>query len=1221
MHIRNLFDQDVMERGRQLLRDGSVSYYIDNQTHCMARVRDDRLYSVTILHPDRDNPVLRCECADAAAGRHCAHMAAVCLRWRDDHPDSARDDYIDEWFPALPEKQQPFFYVRDMLLNDPQPPLVWQRARQLEETEPVENTHWLFGYRQSVWQDSEEYLVCKATGEVRRDRSEPRIVEVLFERGYIAQARCDVCDHYFLGRKNRYGSDSLCPHELLLCREADAYFRRENPGDATSFSANRFLAVFDQRQRQAQGLDEEREPVLRLEPQLLWKAGRNVSDDSVDLRFRISDGGKWYIIQNLSELVERTEQGGSLSFGKSLKVDFRRQTFTADASGWFDLIAREVQKSRILNDRMSGDHSDYRDGTVLLRRTVPLSGQTLDEFFARCEGTRIAMRCSGRQQTRTLHISVGGSLSPQQLLVSPWHDDDMTMTGITVSGETPLLLSGISAHYCLDDHALSCLDEEAWRLRQPFQEAARGKPHFELRIGHRHLQQFYYRVLPMLRRDASFEIIEEQGAAEMIPPEAEFTFYFDSAGGELTCRTEIDYAADSYTLEAPQARTGILEEERDADLEKEVLRLLSGYLPSYRAEDKVFFVPDEDDNAYRLLTEGIPQLQQFGDVEGTDRFDRNRVRRPPAVQLGVSVHSDLLDLEVMTPDLSSEELREVLESYRQKKKYHRLRSGEFVPLEGNESLAVLTGALERLHVPLRDFVAGRMHLPAYRALYLDSLFERHEELAGDRDRSFRSLIKQFRIIDESDFEVPEALRSVLRPYQEYGYKWMRTLAAAGFGGILADDMGLGKTLQMLAVLEAEREQGGSGPALVVCPASLVYNWEEETSRFTPQLRVRVVSGTKAERRRLLAPETAAETDLLITSYNLLKRDLNLYEDWSFAYVVLDEAQYIKNAGSATAKSVKVLQARHRFALTGTPIENRLSELWSIFDFLMPGFLYRYQEFRSTYETPIARSHDEEAAASLHAMISPFLLRRRKEEVLRDLPEKNEEVWYTAFESEQRRLYDAQVVRIRDLLESGEEMQKMRLHLLAELTKLRQICCDPSLLFDDYHGASAKRETCLELLRTAREGDHKVLLFSQFTTMLALLEEDLQREGFEYCKITGATPKKQRLQTVHEFNESDTPVFLISLKAGGTGLNLTGADIVVHYDPWWNAAAQNQATDRAHRIGQTKNVLVYRLIARGTIEEKILAMQEAKTELSDSILGGESRTLASLSREELLELLS
>ena len=434
-------------------------------------------------------------------------------------------------------------------------------------------------------------------------------------------------------------------------------------------------------------------------------------------------------------------------------------------------------------------------------------------------------------------------------------------------------------------------------------------------------------------------------------------------------------------------------------------------------------------------------------------------------------------------------------------------------------------------------------------------------------------------------------------------------------------MGLGKTIKTIAILLAAKQEGKEGTSLIVAPASLVFNWQEEFTRFAPELFVNVVAGTQSDRQRII--ENWRKADVLITSYDLLKRDIGFYEDKSFLFEIIDEAQYIKNHTTAAAKAVKVIQSKTRFALTGTPIENRLSELWSIFDYLMPGFLYTYEVFRREMETPIVKNQDEAATMRLQKMTAPFIMRRLKDNVLKDLPEKLEETRYVKFESTQQKLYDAQVLHLKQMItdQSSQEFNKNKLQILSEMMKLRQICCDPSLCFENYKGEAAKVEACIDLVKSAIDGGHRILLFSQFTSMLEILKGNLEREGIKYFVITGSTAKENRLEMVKEFNEGDVPIFLISLKAGGVGLNLVGADVVIHYDPWWNQAVQNQATDRAHRIGQTKKVTVYKLLAKNTIEEKIQKLQEKKTDLADQIIGGETGYLSSMNQEELLELLN
>ena len=546
-----------------------------------------------------------------------------------------------------------------------------------------------------------------------------------------------------------------------------------------------------------------------------------------------------------------------------------------------------------------------------------------------------------------------------------------------------------------------------------------------------------------------------------------------------------------------------------------------------------------------------------------------------------------------------------------------MKNGEFLALDDN-GLMTVAKLVEGLAVNKSDLQSQKIRLPKYRALYLDGILKEGTGITLYRDALFKAVVRGMKSVEDSDFEIPLTLRPVLREYQKTGFRWLKTLDSYGFGGILADDMGLGKTIQVIALLLDERNREPDTSALIVCPASLVYNWENEIHQFAPTLKVRTISGTAQEREELL--NAASEGEILVTSYDLLKRDIAFYEEKEFRFQIIDEAQYIKNASTQSAKAVKSVNARTRFALTGTPIENRLSELWSIFDFLMPGFLFSYQRFKKEYELPIVRDQDEACLKGLHRMIGPFIMRRLKKDVLKELPDKLENVIYSGFEKEQKDLYTANAWQVRQQLEQAGDGGSDRIQILAQLTKLRQICCDPHLCYSNYNGSSAKLETCIDLIRNGVEGGHKILLFSQFTSMLEIIEKRLKKEGIAYYILTGATPKEERLHMVNSFKDDGVPVFLISLKAGGTGLNLTAADVVIHYDPWWNVAAQNQATDRTHRIGQEKQVTVFKLITKGTIEENILKLQESKKNLAEQIITEGTVSLGSLTKDDLIGLL-
>lgn len=418
-------------------------------------------------------------------------------------------------------------------------------------------------------------------------------------------------------------------------------------------------------------------------------------------------------------------------------------------------------------------------------------------------------------------------------------------------------------------------------------------------------------------------------------------------------------------------------------------------------------------------------------------------------------------------------------------------------------------------------------------------------------------------------------------------------------------------------------RNGKRASLVVSPSSLTLNWQNEVKKFAKELKTLVIRGTLPERKRQI--EEIDQYDLVITSYDLLRRDIELYlkKNYSFRYIIADEAQYLKNSNTQNAKSIKKIKADTRYALTGTPIENSLAELWSIFDFIMPGYLFTYKKFKTMYETPIVKEENQETMAKLRMLIEPFILRRDKKEVLTELPDKTITVLNNEMGEEQKNIYLSYLAQAKQELAEEIELngyERSQMQILAALTRLRQICCHPGLFIEGYQEGSSKLEQCMEVVQDAVNSGHKILLFSGYTSMFEMIEKELKQRGICYFKLTGSTKVDERIKLVDEFNENpEIKVFLISLKAGGTGLNLTGADMVIHYDPWWNLSTENQATDRAHRIGQKNNVQVYKLITKNSIEEKIYELQQKKADLVDNILSTKTSFINKLSKEEIMNL--
>ncbi|GFR35712.1 hypothetical protein TCEA9_15240 [Thermobrachium celere] len=555
----------------------------------------------------------------------------------------------------------------------------------------------------------------------------------------------------------------------------------------------------------------------------------------------------------------------------------------------------------------------------------------------------------------------------------------------------------------------------------------------------------------------------------------------------------------------------------------------------------------------------------------------------------------------------------VLKSIKEKKKYHRLKSGEFISLE-EKSIEQVKKILDEFDET--EIVQNRVDIPKYRAISLLNKIDKGIEIEGRIE--IDNLLNKIKNVTQENIDVPENLKNVLRDYQVTGFKWLKLLSNIGLGGILADDMGLGKTLQTIALIESEKTQGKT---LIVVPSSLLFNWQSEFEKFAPDTKVLVVQGNKKKREELV--ELIDKNDVIITSYPLIRRDIELYEKFVFNICILDEAQHIKNPESLNARSVKKIKSRVKFALTGTPIENNLIELWSIFDFILPGILYTRSRFIDKYEKPILKDNSEEALNDLKKIISPFILRRKKSDVLLELPDKIETKLVCEMTKKQSELYKAYLFKAREdvekLIKNGE-FSTNKIHVLKLLTRLRQICCHPLLFLENYKGDSGKLNQFEELIEELLEGGHRVLVFSQFVSLLDLVKKILDRKRVKYSYLDGSTELKERKVIVDEFNSGKTNVFLLSLKAGGTGLNLATADTVIHLDPWWNPAVEEQAADRAHRMGQKNVVQVFKMITKDSIEEKIYDLQYKKKELIDSVIKEGEVFISSLSENEILEIL-
>ena len=913
-------------------------------------------------------------------------------------------------------------------------------------------------------------------------------------------------------------------------------------------------------------------------------------------RFTIARGSaREYVVRNPENFALKMHQGETINFGKALTVTPGVNEFEPLSDNWLRLLRTYFS---VPGARYAQFGSEALPGTQWMR----LHGPLFDEAFSMLIGRTLQEEHFATDwmspnpppspltftegiplQTATLKATEGGAT----FILQKKRGHSFIRNGATLYDEGP-------------DTFMRCLPEFAQAI-EPLLPLF-GKSIF---IAEADLPTF----CELLGRipDTCLDIHDQVNLLDSFAPESCTPVYRLSLGkkDELIARVAFRYDSREIPANAdPAEYDGI---RRNETLEQQ---FLAPILKNFERKGTRFVI-NSGDAVPDFLCDELETLQSLGEVFVSDRLQQHEISREKKPTLGISVADGLLSVDIDGGGFPPEELEALYQSLLRRKRWHRLKDGRFLPIQngGYEKLAEIA---HMARLTPAELASGHITLPPYRSLWLNSVLEASEGLSVRSSNTFLQLVHSFRHPEDGEIPLPATLTDVLRPYQKTGFQWMKLLETNNFGGILADEMGLGKTLQVLTWLLTARRKDTGRPSLIVCPASLVINWADEAEKFAPELKPLVLAGSAAERKEVLSSDTDA--DLFITSYDLLRRDRSLYADKTFYGCILDEGQMIKNQSTLVSKTVKSIRCDRRFVLTGTPIENRLSELWNLFDFLMPGYLFGHSAFVEKLEKPIIKSDSPDARRQLSLLVQPFMMRRLKKDVLKELPDKISHDRRIALSEDERKVYFAEALIAKKIAESGGEGIK----ILALLTRLRQICCTPGLCFENYSGPNSKLDACIELCTSHVANGHQILLFSQFTSMLDRIRERLNAEGISSLTIVGATTKPQRAKNVRDFNAGKASVFLISLKAGGTGLNLTAADIVIHFDPWWNMAAQNQATDRAHRIGQTHTVQVYRLIAKDTIEEKIIRLQEKKAHLMDAING--DPTAAPLTRDEILALL-
>ena len=588
--------------------------------------------------------------------------------------------------------------------------------------------------------------------------------------------------------------------------------------------------------------------------------------------------------------------------------------------------------------------------------------------------------------------------------------------------------------------------------------------------------------------------------------------------------------------------------------------------------------------------------------ETNDEYIDQNITINPNITLDISQsRNGYMSMKLNIEGVDSNEYRELFSSYKNNNRLYRMKNGAYLDLKDND-LEQAFKLIDILNI-YNDF--DNMKIPNNKAIYLEKLIEDEDLSFVNGSKYVSNVIKKFDKVKSKNYEIPKDLNATLRDYQVSGFEFFKTLSDYQFGGILADEMGLGKTIQTIAFLLSNKDK----KSIVITPTALIYNWKNELEKFAPTLKVGLLHAAKSEREKIL--DNIDNYDVILTTYTTYKNDIDKYKNINFDYCIIDEAQNIKNPDAIITKAIKNVNAKVRFALTGTPIENNLMELWSIFDFIMPGYLYNKSKFKSIFV------NNDKNIIELKNLIKPFILRRTKKEVITELPDKIEQKIIIDLEKEHKRAYKGYVNLItRKIKENNQD----NITVFSYLTKLRQLCLSPELMVKNYQGKNSKLDVLINIINDS--SDEKILVFSQFTKVLEVIGKRLNEENISYSYLDGKTSAKDRVKLVEEFNTNNNKVFLISLKAGGTGLNLTSANIVVHFDPWWNPAVEDQASDRAHRIGQKNVVNVIKLIAKGTAEERVINLQETKKELIEDIINGNldnSSTLKNLSKDDIIDL--
>ena len=1040
--------------------------------------------------------------------------------------------------------------------------------------------------------------------------------EIDVENGEITSYGCN-CEDF-------YNNETACKHivaTLLEFTENKTYENKikrsiegnsKNTRENNSRSFRQILNTFYN--DELNELDEENnESEIKEKIRIVPMIECDKYSNDIKVEFKIGDK-QLYKLKNLPEFYDNMKNNQMYRYGAKLAFKHNIEAFDDKSKPIADFILNYAEIIKYVNDSAKNSYRYY--GKPLKENEIVLNEKAFDELFHILNGLQIEFGID--YNTELVEFVEENPDIKFKLLKKK----NAYFLDCNIADKRYKIIEGKEYKYFLLEDKLYRCDKKFINSTLKLIELLRKNALTGITLNKQDLSSFFAIIEPKIKDNFIIEDIDNDEISEYIPKKLGVKVYLDF--------DEDDYIVAKVMFCYDDTEFNPLEENqiniaRDIIAENESLNLFrkSGFMLDEKNHD---FIMPEEERIYNFLANDIQEYTKKFEVLVTENFKSKDIKQPKIGSIGVRVENNLLNIDLKELGFDPKELNEIMKKYSISKKYHRLKDGSFINLENKEDFEFIDKFVSGMNIDYKELEKGKIKLPLNRTLYLDKLLEGNK-INIEKNSEYKKIVNDLsKEPDETDVKIPESLENTLRYYQKIGYSWLKNIDMYKMGGILADDMGLGKTIQMLSVILSYVQQTAESerrPSIVVSPSSLALNWKSEALKFAKNLKVQVISGNANQRKQQI--QNIKNFDLIITSYDLLKRDYEIYceEDINFRYMVADEAQYIKNSNTQNSKAIKAINAETKYALTGTPIENSLAELWSIFDYIMPGYLFDYKKFKALYEMPIVKENDEKALKRLKLLIEPFILRRTKKEVLTELPDKTMTVLNNEMTEEQARIHAAYLVQAKQEIADSIDakgFEKSQIKILSALTRLRQICCHPELFIDNYNGGSGKLEQCMQIVEDGINSGHKILLFSVYTSMLGILEKQLKNRNIKYLKLTGETKVSDRIDLVNEFNENnEIKVFLISLKAGGTGLNLTGADMVIHYDPWWNMSSENQATDRAHRIGQKRNVQVYKLITKNSIEEKIYELQQRKSKLIDNMLDTKTSFISKLSKEDIMAL--